>query len=178
MFSMRWRLFLIVVIGQMIIVAARNSEKPSNRLKKISELQSEYLSNEGKLWHRIERILNNTQHIDENDVNKTMIDALKIHRSVFYENTFETNSYWRSYLLYRIENFRDYLSNINDTLEENYKFLYDGSEQIIYKRSDTKLWARDTMFQRLKENSDGLFNLTVFQKDTILEHIQTVSFSL
>lgn len=174
MLIIRRRLLLIVAIGQLIIVAAQNNETHLDRLKTISEVQSEYLLNEEKLWQRIDQILENVQDIDETNVNKTIVDALKIHRTIFYDNTFESSSYWRSYLLYRIENFRDYLSNINDTLEENYRYLYDGSEQIIYKPLDIELWTRDTMFQRLKENSDGLYNLTVYQKDAIFDHIQTV----
>lgn len=168
------KFLLILVIGQ-LIVATRNNETHSKRLKKIAELQTEYLTHEENLWIRIDTVLNDVKDIDESSVNKTIIDVLKIHRPVFFDNTFESTSYWRSYLLYGIENFRDYLSNINETLEESYRHLYDASEQIIYKPSDIELLTRDTKFLLLKENSDGLYNLTVYHKDAISEHIQTVS---
>lgn len=165
----------MVVIGQLLMAVVQSHIPISIRPKTISEMHTEYLSNEDKLWQRIDQIFNDLANIDANSVNKTIIDALKIHRDIFFENTFETNSYWRSYLLFRIENFRDYLSNINDTLEENYRYLYDGSEQINYHAADIELWTRDTMFQRLKENSADLVNLTINQKDAIFDQIQTVS---
>lgn len=176
MFVIQSKLLWIVVIGHLIVATARrHNDAHSNRIKKIAELQSEYLTNEEKLWEKIDVILNDVKDVDESRVNKTIIDVLKMHRPVFFANTFESSSYWRSYLLYRIDNFRDYLSNINDTLEENYRYLYDASEQIIYKPSNIEQLKSDTKFLQLKENSDGLYNLTVYQKDTILEHIQTVS---
>lgn len=165
----------MIVIGQLLMVAVQSHELISKRPQTISELQTEYLSNEEKLWHRIDQLFGDLANIDEIDVKETTIDALKIHRTIFFDNTFETNSYWRSYLLFRIGNFRDYLSNINDTLEENYRYLYDGAEHLNYHAADIELWTRDTMFHRLKENNDGLFNLTVNQKDAIFEQIQTVS---
>lgn len=164
------------MIGQLIATAAaQNGETHLMRLKTIAELQSEYLINEENLWQRIDVILNDVKDVDESSVNKTIIDVLNIHRPIFFDITFESTSYWRSYLLYRIEHFREYLSNINDTLEESYQYLYDASEHIIYKPSDIEMLTRDTKFHQLKENSDGLYNLTVHQKDVILDHIQTVS---
>lgn len=175
MFVHQMRLLIIAAIAQFLVLAVQCEKTDGKRLSTVSELQAEYIVNEENLWQRIDRVLADSPNIDEKTVKETWIEALKMHRTVFFDDTFDTNSYWRSYLLYRIANFRDYLSNINDTLEENYRYLFDDSEQIKFNPTDVELWTRDTMFQRLKENTNGLFNLTVIQKDTVLQHIQSVS---
>lgn len=163
---------LLLVIN--LIAFGLCEELYSHRYRTINEIHSEYLSNNEKLWQQIDRVLGDTQNIDEKSVNETSTDVLKIHRNIFFENTFESNSYWRSYLLFRIENFRDYLLNLNDTLEENYKYLFTSDEQINYNPSNVELWTRISMFRHLKENSDGLFDLTVFHNDTVFQLIQNV----
>lgn len=175
MFVHRMRLLIIIAIGQLHLITVQCNDTNEKRLNTISELQSEYVVHEEKLWQRIDGILADSPNINENKVKETWIEALKYHRTIFFDDTFDTNSYWRSYLLFRIANFREYLSNINDTLDENLRYLYDDSEQIKFNPADVELWTRDTMFQRLKENSNGLFNLTVIQKHTIQQHIQSVS---
>lgn len=138
-----------------------------NRPKYISELYADYMKTEERLWHRIE--------LESNENNDTIADVINSHRNIFYDDTFESNSYWRSYLIFGIENLRDQLSNINNTLEENYSFLFDETDKLIYDSSKIDEWARPTMFRRLKENSDGLMDTTVERKNIILHHIQTVS---
>lgn len=165
---------LLLVICQLFVVIALCDESLSHRFRTINELQSEYSNNEEKLWQQIDRVLGDLQNVDEKYVNETSIDVLKIHRNVFFENTFESNSYWRSYLLFPIENFRNYLLNVNDTLEENYKYLFSGDENVIYNPANVEVWTRTSMFRRLKENSDGLFDLTEFHNDTIFQIIQNV----
>lgn len=166
-------LLLIAISGQFLTAAAQ--DESNKRPITIAELQTEYLSSAEKLWKKIDQVLSDLQHIDEAGVNRTTIDALKLHRHIFFDDTFESNSYWRSYLLYNMENFRDYLSNTNDTLDENYRYLFDGSEQIHYNPSELEMWTRDTMFERLMENRRNLFDLTINRKDEIFQHIQTVS---
>lgn len=180
MLTQRTKLWAIVVIMQLIAVVVQcDNSNESKRLKTISELQTEYLTNEEDLWQQIDSILANDSSTDidvNRRVNETWIEALKIHQTVFFDDTFDINSYWRSYLLFRIANFRDYLSNINNTLEANYRYLFDeNNDKIQFNPTDIDLWTQHTMFTQLKENSDGLFNLTVIHTDTILKHIQNVS---
>lgn len=169
-------LLIIVAIGQLLVLSVACGATKVKRLNTVSELQKEYVANEEQFWQRIDSILAVSPNIDGTIANETWIEELlKVHRSVFFDDTFDTNSYWRSYLLYRIANFRDYLSNINDTLEENYRYLFDDNQQIKFNPADVERWTRNTMFQRLKENSDGLFNLTVLHRDTVFQQIQNVS---
>lgn len=166
----------MVIIAQIFIAAVHcEEESHSRKLKTLLELHKEYLSNEENLWQRINRILANSPNVDANILHQTSIEALMIHRNVFFENTFDTTSYWNSYLLFGIGHFRDYLTNINDTLEDNYRYLYDESEQIKFNPLDIEKWTHDTMFDRLRANSMGLYSLTVDQKDIVFQHIQTVS---
>lgn len=180
MLAQRMKLWTIVAIVQFIVIAVQcDNLSELKRAKTISELQTEYLSNEEHLWQRIDSILANnaSSEIDvKMSVNETWIEILKIHQTVFFDDTFDINSYWRSYLLFRIANFRDYLSNINSTLEANYRYLFDeNNDQIQFDPADIDLWTQNIMFQNLKENSDGLLNLTVIHTDTVLKHIQNVS---
>lgn len=147
----------------------------SQRRHHISELQADYLKNEDNLWNRIEQALSDSHPSSDQYKNETFDDIVKLHRTIFFEKTFETNNYWRSYLIFGIENLRDYLLNVNSTLEENYGFLFDDSEQFTFDASKIEQWTRPTMFRRLKENTNGLFDLTISQKDTISQHIQNVS---
>lgn len=170
--------FVLIAIGQLFgrMVQCNELQRP----KTMSELQNEYLTNEEMVWQQIDQyyteMINSTADTSPNNyANETWIEALNIHRSVFFDNTFDINSYWRSYLLFRIANFHDLLSNINSTLEENYRFLFDENEHIKFNPTDIERWAHESMFNQLKENSDGLYTLTVHQKDTVLQHIQTVS---
>lgn len=170
------RLLIIVAVGQLLVLSVACEGASVKRLNTVSELQNEYVANEEQFWQRIDSILADSPNIDENVANETWIEELlKVHRSVFFDDTFDSNSYWRSYLLFRIANFRDYLSNINDTLEENYRYLFDDNQQIKFNPADVDRWISNTMFHSLKENSDGLFKLTVHHKDTVFQHIQSVS---
>lgn len=173
------KLWIIVAILQLIVVAIQcDNLNESKRPKTISEVQIDYLSNEETLWQWIDSILaSNSSDIDADvKLNETWIKVLKVHQTVFFDDTFDINSYWRSYLLFRIGNFRDYLSNINGTLEANYRYLYDeNNDKIQFDPADINLWTHETMFQQLKENSDGLLNLTVIHTDTVLSNIQNVS---
>lgn len=169
-----------VIVSFVAIAVQCDNFGEMSRPKTISELQIEYLSNEENLWKRIDGILFGNASVNSDvqmQANETWIEALKLHQIVFFGDTFDINSYWRSYLLFRIANFRDYLSNINSTLEENYRYLFDdnNNNQIHFDPANIELWTRDSMFQHLKENSDGLFNLTVIHTDTVLKHIQNVS---
>lgn len=173
--QMRWLLF--VTIGQLLILSVACEEIQVKRLKTLSEIQKEYVRNEEQLWQRIDGIFADSPNNDVNSENRgeSIVDLLKLHQHVFFDNSFDTSSYWRSYLLFRIANFRGLLSNSNDTLEEIYRYLYDDNGQIKYDPADIKLWACDINIQRLKENSDSLFNLTIIHNDTVFQHIQTVS---
>lgn len=181
MLSKRLKQWAIVAFVQLAILSVQcENVGELQRPKTISELQIQYLSNEESLWKRIDRILTSNTSIDidiQMEINETQTEALKLHQTVFFGDTFDINSYWRSYLLFRIANFRDYLSNINATLEANYRYLFDGNnnDHIQYDPMNLELWTNDAMFQQLKENSDGLFNLTVIHTDTVLKHIQNVS---
>lgn len=169
----RRRLLIIVVIGQLVIAFAESDVK---RPKTIAELQADYLISEEKLWQKIDQVLSgDPSHIDEKSVNETMIEAVNIHQNVFFENTFETSSYWRSYLLFGIENYRDLLSNVNSSLETHYWYLFDEDGKIRFKRWDVCI--DQTSFYNLTENRNGLFDLTIKRKDSIFQQIQTVSMS-
>lgn len=181
MVSTQLKQWAIIGIVQLIILAVQcDNFGELMRPKTISELQIEYLSNENDLWKRIDGILSGNASTDidtQMQVNETWTEALKLHQIVFFGDTFDINSYWRSYLLFRIANFRDFLSNINSTLESNYRYLFDenNNDHIQFDPAHIELWTNDEMFQQLKENSDGLFNLTVIHTDTVLKHIQNVS---
>lgn len=166
----RWRRLTIVVIGLLVIASAESDMK---RPKTIAELQTEYLISEEKLWKKIDQVLGDSNHIDQKVVNETMIELGKVHQNIFFGNTFESNSYWRSYLLFGIENFRDYLSNVNSSLQQHYWYLYDDDGQISFKRWD--ICIDQTSFHNLTENRNGLFDLTINRKDSVFHHIQTVS---
>lgn len=169
---------IVAAIVQLVVVTVHcDNFNESKRAKTISEMQTEYLSGEENLWQWIDSILasNASDGIDAK-LNETWTKVLQVHQIVFFDNTFDINSYWRSSLLFRITNFRDYLSNINSTLESNYRYLFDeNNDNIQFDPADINLWIHDTMFQQLKENSDGLLNLTVIHTDTVLSNIQNVS---
>lgn len=169
----RRRLLIIVVIGQLVIASAESDVK---KPKTIAELQADYLISEEKLWQKIDQVLSDPKHIDEKSVNETMIEAVNAHQNVFFESTFETSSYWRSYLLFGIENYRDLLSNVNSSLETHYWYLFDEDGKIRFKRWDVCI--DQTSFHNLTENRNGLFDLTIKRKDSIFQQIQTVSMSL
>lgn len=163
-------LLLIVIIGQIIITIA---EGDVQRPKTIAELQAEYLMSEEKLWQKIDQVLSDAEHIDEQKLNETMLEAVNAHQSVFFENTFESSSYWRSYLLFGIEHFQEYLSNANTTLQYHYWFLFDDDGQVHFKRWNVCI--DQSTFSNLTANRNDLFDLTINRKDSILQHIQTVS---
>lgn len=149
---------------------AAQDDQASNgqtRPKFISELYGDYVKTEERLWQRIQAAQFQTS-------DAIIADIVNSHRNLFFDDTFESNSYWRSYLIFGIENLREHLSNINDTLENNCRFLFDGAEKIVYNPMDIEQWTRDAMFRRLRDNRNGLFDLTVRRNDTILQHIQTV----
>lgn len=141
-------------------------------LRTIAELQTEYLKSEIDLWQRVEQILSDSQGTEENAVNQTIIEGLQIYRDVFFENTIERTSNWRSELLYPIENLYFHLSNINATLNETFHFIFDENQQVDYKPMDVSIDS--TTFRRLKENREGIFNLTINKRDAILRHVQEV----
>lgn len=157
---------IFIIISHITLTTAEKSDISVNRPKYISELYTDYLKTEEKLWQRIE--------LESETNNETIVDVITAHRNVFFSDTFESNSYWRSFLIFGIENLRDYLSNINGTLVENYGFLFDGTNKIIYDPMAIEQWTRNSMFQHLRENSNGLFDTTVQRKDVISQHIQTV----
>lgn len=140
------------------------------RVKFLSDLQSEYLNVVKHFWIRIEHDLNLN---DADDKNNTIIDILKVHKEIFFGETRETTSYWRSYLILGIDKLRDRLTAINSTLDENYGFLYDASERIVFESSKIEQWTRESMFRRLQESIDGLFDITV-HSDNVMQHIKTV----
>lgn len=172
-------LILIVelIIFQLLVEATNQIQLSTvKRFKKISELRAEYHSIEENLWQHIDHIFSDSQAQDEKIINETTNNVLKSHQSIFYDYTFETNSYWRSYLLFGIENLRDQLSSINSTLDANYGFLYDtDGKRIIYDSMKIEQWTSETMFRHLTENIDGLFELSIQQKENIFQHIRNVS---
>lgn len=174
MLSQQIKLWTIAAI---VVAVQCDSLSELKRPKTISEVQTEYLSSEENLWQWIDSILaNNSSDGIDVKANETWTKVLQAHQIVFFDNTFDINSYWRSYLLFRIANFRDYLSNINSTLETNYRYLFDeNNDKIQFDPADIHLWTHETMFQQLRENSDGLLNLTVIHTDTVLSNIQNVS---
>lgn len=163
-------LLLIVIIGQIIIATTESDVK---RPKTIAELQAEYLMSAEKLWQKIDQVLSDAEHIDEQRLNETMLEAVRAHQNVFFENTFESSSYWRSYLLFGIEHFREFLSNANTTLQSHYSFLFDDDGQVRFKRWD--ICIDQLSFYNLTANRNDLYDLTINRKDSILQHIQTVS---
>lgn len=168
-----FRVFVLALVAFDRLSAQEPNNESPNRPKYISELQSDYLNAEQNLWNRIEQLL--SADSSDSQRNQTLDEIAKVHRKVFFENTFESNNYWRSYLIFGIENLRDFLSNINGTLEENNGFLFDAAERFIYDSSKIEQWTRVSMFQRLKENANSLFDLTDSRRDAILQHIQNVS---
>lgn len=158
---------LACVLFATLNAAQDEQTSKQTRPKYITELYGDYLKTEERLWQRIQ-----AAQFQTND--EIIADIVHSHRNLFFDDTFETNSYWRSYLIFGIENLREQLSNINDTLENNCRFLFDGAEKSIYNPADIEQWTRDAMFRRLRDNSNGLFDLTVRRNDTIFQHIQTV----
>lgn len=160
--------FSLICIFLATYIPAQDVQTPKQtRSKYISELYDYYLKTEERLWQRIQAARFQTS-------DEIIADIVNSHRNLFFDDTFESSSYWRSYLIFGIENLREQLSKINDTLENSCRFLFNGTEQSIYNPVDIELWTRDTMFRRLRDNSDGLFDLTVRRNDTIFQHIQTV----
>lgn len=147
------------------------------RLPHISEVKADYFNVADTLWQRIEQIHQDESHTqyDPATINETMHSVLNAHVNVFVGDTFETNSYWRSYLLFGIERFRDQLTAINDTLDEARAHLYGADNRIIFDTLDIEQWTRDSMFRRFTENMDGLFQLSIQHNDSVFQHIQNVS---
>lgn len=163
-------LLLIVIIGQIINATAKSEVK---RPKTIAELQAEYLMSEEKLWQKIDQVLSNAEHIHEQRLNETMLEAVNAHQSIFFADTFESNSYWRSYLLFGIEHFQEFLSNANTSLQPHYWYLFDDDGQVRFKRWNVCI--DQSSFYNLTTSRNDLFDLTINQRDSILQHIQTVS---
>lgn len=158
-------------------VVAESEPSPIKRLPHISEVKVDYLNVADTLWQRIEQIHQDESHTqsDPATINDTIHSVLNAHANVFAGNTFETNSYWRSYLLFGIDNLRDQLTAINDTLDEARAHLYGSDNRIIFNVLDIEQWTRDSMFRRLTDNMDGLFQLSIQHKDSVFQHIQNVS---
>lgn len=169
MMDLRSFISIIVFCALFVTLNAAHDDQTSKqtRPKYISEFYGDYLKTEERLWQRIQA----AQFQTSEDI---IADIVNSHRHLFFDDTFESNSYWRSYLIFGIENLREQLSNINDTLENNCRFLFDGAEKNIYNPADVEQWTRDAMSRRLRDNSNGLFDLTVRRNDTIFQHIQTV----
>lgn len=173
-------IFLILFVnelrGQSVIWEEQN-DAPAPirfpRLKNLAELHAEYFDIEKQLWSRIESSANASTRFDSERKMETSIAIAAIHKEVFFAVTFETASYWRSYLILGIEGLRDNLSIINATLDENYGYLYDDEARVIFDAAKIDEWTRDAMFHRLKNSVDGLFDITS-HSDYVLRHIQRV----
>lgn len=148
--------------------AAANTQK-----EWLSVIQLDYLSAVERFWNQIEE-LSHTKSDENAQQRKQLSDEIvATHRNIFFGPTRDTTSYWRAYLLYHIGNLRDHLDAINGTLEENYGHLYGGNDRVVYDPKDIELWTQPSMFRRLKENSDGLFQLSQ-QTDIVFQHIRNV----
>lgn len=143
---------------------------PVPRTKTLAELYKEYFEIEKTLWERID----NSAIGSEQRKLETSAAIAAIHKEVFFAVTFEMPSYWRSYLILGIEGLRENLSIINATLDENYAYLYDADDDRVtldvVKIDD---WTRETMFQRLRNSIDALFDITS-HSENVLRHIQRV----
>lgn len=160
--------FLLTLLVILYVVQCEELQKALNsRPKYMSELYSDYFNTEDRLWNRIQ--------YETQSNNDTIYDIINSHRNVFFDDTFESNSYWRSYLLFGIEHLRDHLSNINNTLEENYGYLFDAADKIIFDVSQIEVWTRDTNIRQLRDSSNSLFDITIGRKDVVMQHIHTVS---
>lgn len=178
MFFKVFYLFCAIQINN-VLSESVNGAVQNTQPKYLSNLQSIYLEIETILWTRIDSFLKDSKEIQnveeilrrQNEISKAII---AIHKEVFFGDTFEMTSYWRSYLIYGIENLKEKLTTINDTLEENYGFLYDANQQnIIYDVSTIEQWTREAMFRRLRTNIDGLFDVTS-EKENVMQHIRNV----
>lgn len=150
---------------------------PVPRTKTLSELHKDYFEIEKTLWERIEHLANESSKYGDDAERKmeTSVAIAAIHKEVFFAQTFEMPSYWRSYLILGIEGLRDNLSIINATLDENYGYLYDSSDdQVVFNAAKIDQWTREAMFRRLKNSVDGLFDITA-HTEHVLRHIQKVT---
>lgn len=166
---------IVGLIGlQWFCVVAESIPSTIHRSPQISEVKTEYFSAVDTLWQRIDQIHQHSAD-DVAAINNTINSVLDAHVNVLFGNTFETNSYWRSYLLFGIEHFRDQLTAINDTLDEAQSHLYGSDNRIIYDASNIEQWTRDAMFRRLTDNMDALLQRSVEHNDSVFQHIQNVS---
>lgn len=150
---------------------------PVPRSKTVAELYSEFFDIEKRMWQRIENTANGSTKFGDDSERKseTSVAVAAIHKEVFFAVTFEMPNYWRSYLILGIEGLRDNLSIINATLDENYGYLYDATDdRVIFDAAKIDEWTRESMFRRLKNSIDGLFDITA-HTDAVLRHIQRVS---
>lgn len=149
---------------------------PVPRLKTLAELHQEYFDIEKQLWARIENAANGSSRPgDDADRRKeTSLAIATIHKEVFFAMTHEMPSYWRAYLILGIEGLRENLSIINATLDENYGYLYDPvDDRVIFDAAKIDEWTRETMFRRLRNSVDALFDITS-HSEFVLRHIQRV----
>lgn len=174
-------MLLVIGVVQLGVVLSESVDNAveNSRPKYLADLQSLYLDVEAILWTRIESFVKESAEVEQSDVieqrRKDIATAIiSIHREVFFGETFESTSYWRSYLIYGIENLKEKLSAINETLEENYGFLYDANKQkIVYDVSKVEQWTRQAMLRRLRDNVDALFDVTS-NKQNVIQHIRSV----
>lgn len=173
-------IFLISIINQLSaqsVVWEEQNDAPAPisvpRLKTLTEVQKEYFDIEKTLWARIENLANVSAHGNERKMETSLVIAA-IHKEVFFAVTFEMPSYWRSYLILGIDGLRDNLSAINETLDENYGYLYDAmDDRVVFDAAKIDEWTRDAMFRRLRSSIDGLFDITA-HSNYVLRHIQRV----
>lgn len=177
--------YLLLLLGgfraQSVIWEEQNDAPavaPEPRPKTLAEVQADYFNIEKQLWERIENTANDSNFGGEVTISgrrtETSVAIATIHKEVFFAETFEMASYWRAYLILGIEGLRDNLSIINATLDENYGYLYDTTgERVTFDAAKIDEWTRETMFRRLKNSIDGLFDITS-HTDIVLRHIQRV----
>lgn len=175
-----WILVILPIIFgllglQTCAVTAVSSQSANERSPYIAEVKAEYFKVSDALWHRIEQMPSPQTPDDTANMNETVYSVLNAHVNVLFGNTFETNSYWRSYLLFGIENFRDRLTAINDTLDAAQAHLYGADNRIIYDALNIEQWTHDSMLRRLTENMDVLFQQSVQHNNSVFQHIQNVS---
>lgn len=162
-----------------MISASESSE--TNRIH-LSELHQKYLQSETELWTKIGQLRDEFK-------NETNVEALAmrrksaseaiiaIHKEIFFRDVYESTSYWRTYLLLNFRNLRQCLGALNSTLEENYGFLYDASqERVSFERDQLDQWTRNTMFDQLKASTDCLVEIAT-NRTEVMEHIKTVRHS-
>lgn len=175
------KVLLVVSAVQLGVVFSESVEYAvqSSRPRYLADLQSFYLDAEALVWTRIESFVKDSAEAENSDAieqrRRDIATAIiAIHQEVFFGETFESTSYWRSYLIYGIENLKEKLSAINETLEENYGFLYDANRRaIVYDVSKVEQWTREAMFRRLRDNVDALFDATS-NKQNVMQHIRSV----